>query len=97
MVSETYQSSDNGTLSGIDDPNAELKSPVSLVHETALKRGLLVCFEVVSESGKPHIRTFKTKCTVGDELTVGEGSSKKVSNELDLDSFYQNVNCKMSY
>jgi len=69
---------ENGALGGIDDPNAELKSPVSLVHETALKRGLPVSFEVVSESGKPHIRTFMTKCTVGDKITVGEGSSKKV-------------------
>lgn len=69
---------ENGTLNGIDDPNAELKSPVSLVHETALKRGLSVSFEVVSESGKPHIRTFMTKCTVGEKVTVGEGSSKKV-------------------
>lgn len=67
----------NGT-SSIDDPNAELKSPVSLVHETALKRGLSVGFDVVSETGKPHIRTFMTRCVVGDKVTLGEGSSKKV-------------------
>ncbi|KAG7199342.1 hypothetical protein KM043_018189 [Ampulex compressa] len=70
---------ENGTLGELDDPNAELKSPVSLVHETALKRGLPVSFEVVHESGKPHIRTFMTKCIVGDKCTVGEGSSKKIS------------------
>ena len=68
----------NGTLGGLDDPNAELKSPVSLVHETALKRGLSVSFDVVSENGRPHIRVFMTKCTVGDKVTLGEGSSKKV-------------------
>lgn len=56
-----------------------MKSPVSLVHEKALKRGLPVSFEVVSEIGKPHIRTFRTKCTVGDKVTLGEGPSKKVS------------------
>ncbi|XP_058795500.1 double-stranded RNA-binding protein Staufen homolog 2 isoform X2 [Phymastichus coffea] len=66
---------------GIDDPNAELKSPVSLVHETALKRGLSVSFDVVSETGKPHIRTFMTRCTVGEKVTLGEGSSKKVSKK----------------
>lgn len=66
---------------GIDDPNAEIKSPVSLVHETALKRGLPVSFKVVSEAGKPHIRTFTTKCIVGEKITVGEGSSKKVSKK----------------
>ncbi|XP_011505196.1 PREDICTED: double-stranded RNA-binding protein Staufen homolog 2 [Ceratosolen solmsi marchali] len=67
--------------SGIDDPNAELKSSVSLVHETALKRGLSVSFDVVSETGKPHIRTFMTRCTVGEKVTLGEGSSKKVSKK----------------
>lgn len=77
-IASVNNTNENGTLNGIDDPNAELKSPVSLVHETALKRGLSVSFEVVSESGKPHIRTFMTKCTVGDKVTVGEGSSKKV-------------------
>lgn len=73
--------SENGSTTGTDDPNAELKSPVSLVHETALKRGLSVGFEVVSESGKPHIRTFTTKCIVGEKVTLGEGSSKKVSKK----------------
>ncbi|CAD6219320.1 GSCOCT00004912001.2-RA-CDS [Cotesia congregata] len=72
---------ENGASPGIEDFNPELKSPVSLVHETALKRGLSVSFEVVSESGKPHIRIFKTKCSVGDTVTHGEGSSKKVSKK----------------
>jgi len=85
-IANTNNTNENGTLSGIDDPNAELKSPVSLVHETALKRGLPVSFEVVSESGKPHIRTFMTKCTVGEKVTVGEGSSKKVN--------FSNFSCK---
>lgn len=80
-IANANNANENGVLNGIDDPNAELKSPVSLVHETALKRGLPVSFEVVSESGKPHIRTFMTKCTVGDKVTVGEGSSKKVSKK----------------
>ncbi|XP_051157811.1 double-stranded RNA-binding protein Staufen homolog 2 isoform X2 [Leptopilina boulardi] len=80
-IANTCATNENGTISSIDDPNAELKSPVSLVHETALKRGLSVTFEVVSESGKPHIRTFMTKCSVGEKMTVGEGSSKKVSKK----------------
>ncbi|XP_011298017.1 double-stranded RNA-binding protein Staufen homolog 2 isoform X2 [Fopius arisanus] len=71
---------ENGSTT-VEDPNAELKSPVSLVHETALKRGLSVGFEVVSESGKPHIRTFTTKCIVGEKVTLGEGSSKKISKK----------------
>ena len=78
-VTNTCNSGENGTLGEAKDPIAELKSPVSLVHEKALKRGLPVSFEVISEIGKPHIRTFRTKCTVGDKFTLGEGPSKKVS------------------
>jgi double-stranded RNA-binding protein Staufen len=84
IANNTVTASDgagNNTSAGLDDPNAELKSPVSLVHETALKRGLSVTFDVVSETGKPHIRTFMTRCTVGDKVTLGEGSSKKVSKK----------------
>lgn len=90
-IANTCAPNENGTLSGIDDPNAELKSPVSLVHETALKRGLSVIFEVVSESGKPHIRTFMTKCTVGEKVTVGEGSSKKVSKKRAAESMLEEL------
>ncbi|XP_033210208.1 double-stranded RNA-binding protein Staufen homolog 2 isoform X2 [Belonocnema kinseyi] len=90
-IINTCAPNENGTLSGIDDPNAELKSPVSLVHETALKRGLSVTFEVVSESGKPHIRTFMTKCSVGEKVTVGEGSSKKVSKKRAAESMLEEL------
>ena len=48
------------------------------VHEIALKRNLQVYFEVVREAGPPHMRTFLTKCIVGDFLTEGEGNGKKV-------------------
>lgn len=60
----------------------ELKSPISLVHEGALKRNLTVVFEVVRETGPPHMRTFLTKCTVGDFVTEGEGNGKKVGGAL---------------
>merc|ERR1719391_1524796 len=59
----------------------ELKSPISLAHEIALKRNLTVYFEVVRETGPPHMRTFVTKCVVGDIVTEGEGNGKKVSKK----------------
>merc|ERR1719391_1003623 len=71
----------------------ELKSPISLAHEIALKRNLTVYFEVVRETGPPHMRTFVTKCVVGDIVTEGEGNGKKVSKkkaaELMLDQLRQ--------
>ncbi|RXG70345.1 Double-stranded RNA-binding protein Staufen-like protein 2 [Armadillidium vulgare] len=63
------------------DQNSELKSPISLVHEIALKRSLTVSFEVVRESGPPHMRTFVTTCIVGDIRRQGEGTGKKVSKK----------------
>merc|ERR1711936_820418 len=71
----------------------DLKSPISLVHEIALKRNLQVYFEVVREAGPPHMRSFITKCIVGEFLTEGEGNGKKVSKkraaELMLDKLKQ--------
>ncbi|XP_043256679.1 double-stranded RNA-binding protein Staufen homolog 2 isoform X1 [Colletes gigas] len=91
-VANTCNTGENGTLGEAKDPIAELKSPVSLVHEKALKRGLPVSFEVVSEIGKPHIRTFRTKCTVGDKVTLGEGPSKKVSKRHAAEFMLEELN-----
>lgn len=62
------------------DSSSELKSPISLVHELALKRNLTVLFDVISEKGPPHMRTFVTRCCVGENFeTFGEGNGKKVN------------------
>lgn len=67
-ITPDYDVNDTTTTSE-DDINAELKSPISLVHEMALKRDLTVTFEVLSEKGPPHMKIFVTACTVGD-ITV---------------------------
>lgn len=59
-----------------------LKSEVSLVHEIALKRNYTVEFEIIKESGPPHMRTFVTRCKCGPLVTDGEGSSKKLSKKV---------------
>ncbi|ESP03356.1 hypothetical protein LOTGIDRAFT_82984, partial [Lottia gigantea] len=59
----------------------ELKSEISLVHEIGLKRNMAVSFEVIKESGPPHMKVFITRCTVGDKVTEGEGNSKKLSKK----------------
>lgn len=60
------------------DKYADSKSPISLVHEIAMKENLPVSFEIESEEGPPHMRMFVTKCTVGDKTTIGHGNGKKV-------------------
>ena len=56
----------------------ELKSPISLAHEIALKRDLQVYFEVVRETGPPHMRTFVTKA-VNSDISGGVARIKLVT------------------
>ncbi|XP_044279867.1 double-stranded RNA-binding protein Staufen homolog 2 isoform X3 [Varanus komodoensis] len=57
------------------------KSEISLVFEIALKRNMPVCFEVIKESGPPHMKSFVTRVSVGDFSAEGEGNSKKLSKK----------------
>jgi len=69
----------------------DLKSPISLVHELALKRNFDVEFTVVQESGQPHIRIFITMCSVGNFVTKGEGNSKKASKKAAAELMLANL------
>lgn len=58
----------NGSASEIDGDDSlisDIKSPISIVHEMALKRKLTVSFEVQSEKGPPHMKVYVTLCKVG--------------------------------
>ena len=59
-------SSENDSENGDDSLiNSDIKSPISIVHEMALKRKLTVSFEVQSEKGPPHMKVYTTLCKVG--------------------------------
>lgn len=60
--SASENDSENGDESLI---NSDIKSPISIVHEMALKRKLSVTFEVQSEKGPPHMKVYTTLCQVG--------------------------------
>lgn len=64
----------------VEDPNG-IKSPISLVHEMALKRELNVTFQVKSEEGPPHMRIFTTSCIVGSIVVEADGHGKKTSKK----------------
>lgn len=66
----------NDTIDEIDN-----KSPISLVFEIGIKRNLPVDFKVLREEGPAHMRTFITACIVGDLMTEGEGTGKKISKK----------------
>jgi double-stranded RNA-binding protein Staufen len=58
--------------------NSDIKSPISMVHEMALKRKLTVTFEVQSEKGPPHMKVYTTLCKVGT-IVVRSLTQKKDS------------------
>ncbi|XP_078411376.1 double-stranded RNA-binding protein Staufen homolog 1 isoform X10 [Cetorhinus maximus] len=68
----------NGKEPDDDDLN---KSEISQVFEIALKRNMPVNFEVIKESGPPHMKSFVTKVMVGEFSAEGEGKSKKISKK----------------
>ncbi|XP_077666263.1 double-stranded RNA-binding protein Staufen homolog 2 isoform X8 [Eretmochelys imbricata] len=57
------------------------KSEISIVFEIALKRNMPVSFEVIKESGPPHMKSFVTRVSVGEFSAEGEGNSKKLSKK----------------
>ncbi|XP_054840733.1 double-stranded RNA-binding protein Staufen homolog 2 isoform X2 [Eublepharis macularius] len=57
------------------------KSEISVVFEIALKRNMPVIFEVIKESGPPHMKSFVTRVSVGEFSAEGEGNSKKLSKK----------------
>lgn len=58
-------STGNSESGGDDSIISDIKSPISIVHEMALKRKLTVTFEVQSEKGPPHMKVYTTLCKVG--------------------------------
>ncbi|XP_065368064.1 maternal effect protein staufen [Calliphora vicina] len=68
------------------------KSPISLVFEIGIKRNLPVDFKVLREEGPAHMRTFITACIVGDIITEGEGTGKKVSKKKAAQKMLEELN-----
>lgn len=54
-----------------------IKSPVSLLHEAAIKLGVNIEFDISSELGPDHKKMFTIQCTFDKYTSEGEGMSKK--------------------
>lgn len=80
-ASEPNNNNNNNNAVNINSNGIDLKSPISLVYEIALKRNLNVTFEVLSEKGPPHMKVFVTQCRVGTFQAEGEGNGKKISKK----------------
>ncbi|XP_034981842.1 double-stranded RNA-binding protein Staufen homolog 2 isoform X1 [Zootoca vivipara] len=65
----------------MEDEKDANKSEISVVFEIALKHSMPVSFEVIKESGPPHMKSFVTQVSVGEFSAEGEGNSKKLSKK----------------
>uniref|UniRef100_A0A3P8VMU4 Double-stranded RNA-binding protein Staufen homolog 2 n=1 Tax=Cynoglossus semilaevis TaxID=244447 RepID=A0A3P8VMU4_CYNSE len=81
----------SGAALETEDGTDANKSEISLVYEIALKRNLSVNFEVLKESGPPHMKSFLTRVTVGEFSAEGEGNSKKLSKKRAALSILQDL------
>ncbi|KAF4075792.1 hypothetical protein AMELA_G00222840 [Ameiurus melas] len=89
-IPEKQPQSPEEKKSSEEDSDAN-KSEISLVYEIALKRNLPVNFEVLKESGPPHMKSFLTRVTVGEFSAEGEGNSKKLSKKRAAFSILQEL------
>ncbi|XP_062986921.1 double-stranded RNA-binding protein Staufen homolog 2 isoform X2 [Elgaria multicarinata webbii] len=71
----------NGESGQMEEEKDANKSEISVVFEIALKRNMPVSFEVMKESGPPHMKSFVTQVSVGEFSAEGEGNSKKLSKK----------------
>ncbi|XP_061877061.1 double-stranded RNA-binding protein Staufen homolog 2 isoform X1 [Entelurus aequoreus] len=89
-IPERPQQDPEGKVESEEGADAS-KSEISLVYEIALKRNLTVNFEVLKESGPPHMKSFLTRVTVGEFSAEGEGNSKKLSKKRAALSILQDL------
>ena len=82
--------SDDGQ-GGEGSGKSDSKSPVSMIHEIALKRNMTVAFSVKNETGPSHMKVFFTVCTVGEISVEGQGNSKKASKKHAAEKMYQEL------
>jgi ribonuclease-3 len=60
------------------DAAARLEHPKSLLQESLQARGLAPYYEIISQSGPPHDRTFEARVRVADDVVgTGGGRTKK--------------------
>lgn len=88
---ESPTSTEGVSSAGAVNGKPENKSPVSMIHEIALKRSMAVAFSVKNETGPSHMKVFFTVCTVGEIAVEGQGNSKKASKKHAAEKMYQEL------
>jgi RISC-loading complex subunit TARBP2 len=68
---------DPSSTSPVPTSSVATKTPVSLLQELYVKRGITPKYDLVQIEGAVHEPTFKYRVTVGDFMATGCGQSKK--------------------
>merc|ERR1739844_542444 len=70
----------SSTISGkssVSSASSAQKTPVSLLQELYVRKGITPKYDLVQIEGAVHEPTFKYRVTVGELVATGEGQSKK--------------------
>jgi RISC-loading complex subunit TARBP2 len=76
MAEKGGRSTSEGSAEGSSVASAP-KTPVSLLQEVYVKRGITPKYDLVQIEGAVHEPTFKYRVTVGEFVATGSGQSKK--------------------
>ena len=71
-----------------------LKTPVSLLHELCLKRGIQPQFDLVQIEGAAHKPTFKYRVSAGEFVATGCGQSKKQAKHTAAESMLDQISAE---
>ena len=85
---------DTSELSQSDTSTSDVsisKTPVSLLQELCLRKGLIPRYELIQIMGVVHDPTFKYKVTVGDQVGVGSGRTKQMAKHEAASALLENL------
>lgn len=88
MDGETTELSQSDT--SISDVSIS-KTPVSLLQELCLRKGLIPRYELIQIMGVVHDPTFKYKVNVGDLVAVGSGRTKQMAKHEAASAMLDNL------
>ncbi|XP_023338419.1 RISC-loading complex subunit TARBP2 [Eurytemora carolleeae] len=77
VLDKSDDSVKGGSLDGDNEGGCNAKTPVSLLQELYVRRGITPKYDLVQIEGAVHEPTFKYRVTIGEFVATGCGQSKK--------------------
>ncbi|XP_041478440.1 RISC-loading complex subunit tarbp2-like [Lytechinus variegatus] len=74
---------------------ANCKTPVSILQELCAKKGVTPVYDTIGQEGASHQPKFTIRCTAGDVVGNGQGSSKKVAKQSAAEDVLQQLDVEV--